>query len=297
MKRIAHLPKNGFTLVELLVVMSIMAITGIFTLSNFRSFGEDQNLKSAVLDLQSQLRSAQTNATANAICINNGGGTWQVTYSGSTASVNCQEAGAAPAPTSVPKTVTLGSNIQIEEVSGIPSSSCPNSAAVPFTISFNPLSGNMRIGNSSACSSLSIGLMNSKTGTRRFLTVEQGGKIYSSNEMAAPPPTTPPAACITVPALDNGIECQVTGYNDLPLSLPQPVIYMDCPNNSSPEYLVLTSYCNKVNTYNPTLCSLPPPQASFYYAIGDTSSTTGKFGFNACTDPAIWGRVTIRRRN
>ncbi len=62
------MPK-GFTLIELLVVIAIMAVVGTFTIANYRSFGEDQDLKSASLDIQSQIRTAQTNATTGKKCI------------------------------------------------------------------------------------------------------------------------------------------------------------------------------------------------------------------------------------
>ncbi|MBU1031754.1 prepilin-type N-terminal cleavage/methylation domain-containing protein, partial [Patescibacteria group bacterium] len=51
---------RGFTLVELLIVIVIMGIIGTFAMMNYRSFGEDQNLKNAGLDIQSMLRQAQS---------------------------------------------------------------------------------------------------------------------------------------------------------------------------------------------------------------------------------------------
>lgn len=62
------MPK-GFTLIELLVVIAIMAVVGTFAIANYRSFGEDKELESIALDIQSLVRTAQTNATTGKKCI------------------------------------------------------------------------------------------------------------------------------------------------------------------------------------------------------------------------------------
>lgn len=166
----------GFTLIELLVVIAIMAIVGVFTLANYRSFGEDQNLKNAVLDIQSQLRTAQTNATANAICNTQFGATWQVEFTDTkTTKLKCQEPSPTPLPTPIPKkTLTLGANIEIQSVSGT-GSNCPT--ALPFTISFAPLNGKITLERAS-CTSLTLTLRNTKTVSAKSFIIEQGGRIY-----------------------------------------------------------------------------------------------------------------------
>lgn len=61
--------QHGFTLIELLVVIAIMAIIGTFAIANYRSFGQDKELVSIALDIQSLVRVAQTNATTGKKCI------------------------------------------------------------------------------------------------------------------------------------------------------------------------------------------------------------------------------------
>lgn len=171
--------RSGFTLIELLVVIAIMAIIGAYTIANYSSFGEDQNLKNAVLDIQSQLHAAQTSATANAKCDTGYGATWQVVFSADkvTTNMNCQEPLLSPPPSPLPtptskKTLQLGANITIDSVSG---TNCPT--ALPFTISFAPLTGKTDLGNAS-CTLLTVTLKNNQTGTPKSLIIEQGGRIY-----------------------------------------------------------------------------------------------------------------------
>ena len=47
---------KGFTLVELMVVIAIMAIVGTFAIANYRSFGEDKDLENAVLEQEERRR-------------------------------------------------------------------------------------------------------------------------------------------------------------------------------------------------------------------------------------------------
>ncbi len=168
--------QRGFTLVALLAVIAIMAVVSVYTLANYRSFGEDQNLKNAVLDIQSLLRTAQTNATSNVICDTQYGATWQVEFADiKTTKLKCQEPSPIPLPAPVTKkTSTLDANIEIQSVNG--GTSCQ---PLPFTISFAPLNGKITIGRNTACTSLTIPLKNTKTGSTKSFTIEQGGRIYA----------------------------------------------------------------------------------------------------------------------
>ena len=60
---------NGYTLVELLVVITIMALLGAAVFINSQTYGQDQILSRAIGQVQSGLRLAQNNATAGLICI------------------------------------------------------------------------------------------------------------------------------------------------------------------------------------------------------------------------------------
>ena len=139
---------------------------------NYRSFGEDQNLKNAGLDIQSMLRQAQSSATANVKCNSKFGANWQVELADATIiNLKCQEFQAAAI---LKKSSTLGANIVIQEISG---TSC--SSALPLTISFEALTGKIDLGEVN-CSMITITLKNNKTGSAKSFNIEKGGRIYGN---------------------------------------------------------------------------------------------------------------------
>lgn len=165
---------KGFTLVELLVVMAIIALVSVFTFSNYKSFGQDQSLKNAALDIQTQLRAAQTNATTNLQCGSEYSAIWQVEFTSDATTVNLK----CSLSPDIQKTLKLDTDIKVLEVSG---TSCPST--LPFTVSFKPLSGNMEIYDStptlmSSCSLLTVTLQHTQTTNTKLLNIEKGGKVY-----------------------------------------------------------------------------------------------------------------------
>lgn len=166
---------KGFTLVELLVVIAIMAIIGAFALVNYGSFGEDQNLKNAVLDLQSLFRTAQTNATTNVICSTQYYALWQIYASATSFYLGCQEPSGFQDLKKTLKINAQDANIKIDSVSGT-GASCPTSAS-SLLIKFAPVKGSVDLGAN--CTLVLIKLKNTKTSSTKSLTIEQGGRIYA----------------------------------------------------------------------------------------------------------------------
>lgn len=195
--------ERGFTLLELLIASAITAIVGIVVLANYQSFGEDQNLKSAVLDLQTQIRQVQTSATTNVLCktatygpdsanwwvgnFNAGGNKQRLsTYCAISVGAN-QEQGSW-------KDYYLPPNITIDRICGdnkdcIPqqaiciSTLSPNEPGSYVSVIFKPLSGEVYFtgaGNYAcfnAVTSMSIVLKNTQTLNTKKLIIDKG-KIY-----------------------------------------------------------------------------------------------------------------------
>lgn len=62
------MPKNGFTLVEILVAIAIISIISVIAIPNFRRFSEETVLKNEVSTLVQVLKKAQSNAQASLNC-------------------------------------------------------------------------------------------------------------------------------------------------------------------------------------------------------------------------------------
>lgn len=165
------LHERGFTLVELLVVIAVMSLVGVYTFANYKSFGEDQNLKNAALDIQGILRSAQISASTNTKCSSKYGATWQVVYTDTkNLTLQCKEPDASSFV--VKKTLTLGTNITVA-VSGN-NISCPS----PSVANFTPVSGVVDFGATS-CTKLTFALTNSKTTSTQTVVIDTGGGIHA----------------------------------------------------------------------------------------------------------------------
>ncbi len=163
--------QRGFTLIELLVVIAIMVITSVFTLANYRSFGDDQNFKNAALDVQSFLRLAQANATSSLKCQDNSNNGWLVTFAmPRNLDLKCQYlSGTETIITGSLKNYSLPSNPDIS-IQNIMAGSCTVTQVI-----FAPLYGTM----TSNCGSnqITITLKNSKRQIKQ-IKIDPGGRIY-----------------------------------------------------------------------------------------------------------------------
>lgn len=196
---------RGFTLIELLVVIAIMAIVGTFAIANFRTFGEDQDLKSAALDLQSLIRTAQTDATTGVRCDDDPTHTlnsWRVNVykqlNKYRAQLACVYNVGASRGYVEKKVDTLKDNLKIENITG-DSVSCvqtlPGDIEANYyaTVVFTPISGQVGFvaGNGFAAdgswqgipcfgstNTFRVNVQNTKTMSTKSLTVDRGGRVY-----------------------------------------------------------------------------------------------------------------------
>lgn len=122
----------GFTLIELMVVISILAILAVGFFVNFKSFGEEAALKNAASDIQSALRLAQSNATAGVKCGSSGGASWSILLNDrSSVVLKCSTQAPSDSPV---RRWSIPLPIYISEIDGIRPSPCTSSFVSSGTI-------------------------------------------------------------------------------------------------------------------------------------------------------------------
>lgn len=180
--------KNGYTLIELMVVITIMGILGFTAFANFGSLKEDQVLKKAAADLQTRLRAIQTNASTNTKCNDSTASFWKGKFSKvGTAyklDTSCEYKGSSGVVEYITSTYTFEAKVKI---ANIISNSCTNDLNADFVIIFfAPLTGKATFKYPTSCtqgSQMSINLLNSATpDTLETVVVDKGGSIYVKNK-------------------------------------------------------------------------------------------------------------------
>lgn len=110
---------RGFTLLELLVVISIMAILTVIAVPSFNEYSKNQKLNDAANNLQSVLRQAQNNAQTGTVCTIGGNtytaSSWKIIFNASNYSVSPVCIGVLP-PTPVSQQYSLPSGVIISAV-------------------------------------------------------------------------------------------------------------------------------------------------------------------------------------
>lgn len=129
-------PGNGYTLIELLVAISIVALLSVTSIVYYKSLLQDQPLKKAVNSVQSFLRTAQSNATSGFNCGSvTGASQWSVRFTGSDKNklyLNCGSADSV-------KVLTL-ENVIVGSISAT-GSTCSGEIGYPIDIIYKALAG------------------------------------------------------------------------------------------------------------------------------------------------------------
>lgn len=168
--------KNGFTLVEILVAVTIMAFLGIVAIVNFKGVSSDTILSKAQGQIQSYLRIAQINATSSILCDGMGGAGWSIRFrtdDKAKLDLNCEKS------LVVIRTFTL----ENAEVASIKGSSCPlDSYPVSFLdVTFSTLYGVPEFSGIDAClgssSTLTLTIRNLKNGNQKSFKISEGGAL------------------------------------------------------------------------------------------------------------------------
>lgn len=180
--------RNGFTLIELMIAVSIIALISVAAFVNVGAFRKDQELQSATNDLQAFIRVAQANATSNTTCPSTcpandicTSPSWFVEFKDpDTVYLKCLKEDNIPPV----KAFYHNTNIQISKIDN--SSSC-----FPTNIKFTPLYGTITFepGGGNLCSiisktSIPVVLYNTNgqsTTAINTVVIDKGGSVYVQN--------------------------------------------------------------------------------------------------------------------
>ena len=173
---------GGYTLIELMVAISIMAILGIIAFVNFKDFSQDQILNKAVGQVQTYLRLAQSNATSGLKCNDNPAESWMIEFETNQTDIKlkCKSASSADIEK---QTLTLEGNVIVDSISG---TTCVNATFhdSTMTVVYGNLYGKpsfiLAKGRSNECiadvSSITITLKRNSS-TPKSLVINKGGAI------------------------------------------------------------------------------------------------------------------------
>lgn len=174
---------SGFSLVELLITITIITLLGLFTVANFGSFGEGQKVKGAAFDIQSLIKSTQANASSRVACpldTNNYGASWwmEIQTGSSSLTQKCQIGAGA---ISTIKTYNITSSSPSLAITSI---KCANNSTITaglVTVKYAPLTATASFSDSSsvACIATSqflyITVINNKTQETKVVKIDKGG--------------------------------------------------------------------------------------------------------------------------
>ncbi len=168
---------SGYTLIEVLIVVTIISVLTTLAYANYQKLKESQNLKGAAADIQSLVRQAQANAYSRVNCNGIPGADWSIIFNTPTQmSLVCQVSGSSGYTV---KNLDLVNNIRLNSVTG----TCQ--ASYPVTITFASLITSVNFSDTtipscvsgSSVTSLTISLVNNNTGDIKNFKISKGGAI------------------------------------------------------------------------------------------------------------------------
>lgn len=168
----------GYTLIELLIVISIIGLLTVAGFVNFKDFTSDQVAIKAAGQVQTYLRLAQSNATSSTLCNNVATASWSLKFlDGQTIELHCDPANY------LQKTYTL-ENATVSMKCSPDSSVCPPSGSTfnpPLTVNFSSLYGKVTFTGGDSCvgnsSTVMIIVKNAKKNNYKCINLSKGGAI------------------------------------------------------------------------------------------------------------------------
>lgn len=167
----------GYTLIEILVVLSVLTLLAFFAFANYQKLKEDQLLKTSASDIAGLIHLAQSNSTSRYNCNSSTGASWMVVFKNSTSlDLSCQ---VAPSSAVVVKSITLGAHILVDTVDTI-----AGSCTLPVTVTYSPLLANVSFSDwglptcvGATVSSITVNLKNTSNNEVKSFKINKGGAI------------------------------------------------------------------------------------------------------------------------
>ena len=174
--------KNGFTLVELLVVIAVIALTALIATINFRYFSQVHVVEQRMKDAQSFIQNARASATTSSLCGTSGGALWIVEFQSDRKTINLKcKIGSSSAL--LQKTLELKDSIEVSSIIG--SAPCGPSPLFPLgevSIQFAPLSGSTSFSGVDRClqssQAIKVTFKNLKNNSEKILNINRSGNVY-----------------------------------------------------------------------------------------------------------------------
>lgn len=168
----------GFTLIEILVTVSILALITVVSIPNLRKFSQDQTLNDTASRLLRTLERARSSAFAKISCSNKPSTSWKVAFTSVdyTLKATCQDKNSYPLPVETSETF-ITEDYSAKNISISTNSGCPT--GIPEII-FSGNDVSFKCGNGSLVSSTSllITLSNNLGNSPVTISVNKGGAIY-----------------------------------------------------------------------------------------------------------------------
>lgn len=176
-RKVLKFENSGFTLIELLITVVIIGVLSTIGFANYQTFAATQKLNDAASQVQSLLRTAQTNATAGVKCVygTNRMTAWMVVLgSDSSFSLLCQNADNPQGAGNVK--LSLG-NITIPSIT-----SGGSTCITPFSVTYGRLYGNSTLTDNSSCNNVTsvtvtLKYTSGNTSLSKQIIISQGGGI------------------------------------------------------------------------------------------------------------------------
>lgn len=179
MPNLEKIQTSGFTLIEILVAISILALAGAIAVPNYHRFNELQKLQNTTNDIKAALLAAQNDVQSGTKCNSDPSDYRSVYFTSSSVSVKCHDVNDSTDSNPL-TTESTGMSVGYSDVTIAPPTDCGNPTYIIFSQSGTSL-GNNKYLDQSTCSppvsSVSVQVTNSSISSSECIKISSGGAV------------------------------------------------------------------------------------------------------------------------